>query len=128
MPPIIHRGLKTLKLCLSPRWDVVPGPLGSLTFPYLEAVIYEAISLKQLPALVRRSSSPLTSLILSLDSAHLPFDELRPLPGVTDLVIKGWRPEGGAMMRLLLEGYIPDLRHLTLRLQPFETLGSFRCC
>jgi len=125
MPPIIHQRLKTLKLRLSPRWDVAPRPLGSLTLPYLqEVMIYDAISLKQLPALVRRSSCPLTSLILSLDSAHLPFDELRPssLPGMTDLVIEGWRPDGGAMMRLLLEGYFPDLRHLTLRLQPFEML------
>jgi hypothetical protein len=101
---------------------VAPDLLGSLTLPCLQEVeISEAILLTQLPALVRRSSCPLTRLTLFLYSKDLSLDELQPLPGVTDLVIGAWKT-GDAMMRLLLEGYFPDLRHLTLRLQPFEVL------
>ena len=86
-------------------------------------VIYEAISLGQLPALVRRSSCPLTRLTLLHYSADLSLDELQPLPGVTDLVI-GVCEDNDAMMRLLLERYFPDLRHLTLRLRPFMVLWN----
>jgi len=103
---------------------VALDPLGSLTLPCLqEFVIHEAITLTQLPALVRRSSCPLTSLTLFLYSKHLPFNELGPLPGVTDLVI-GACEDSDAMTRLLLERYFPDLRHLTLHLQPFMVLWS----
>ena len=124
MPPIILHRLKTLDLHRSPYWDVKPDLLDSLTLPCLqEVVIYETISLTQLPALLRRSSCPLTSLTLFLDSIHFPFDELGPLPGVTDLVIGAW-DEVDAMMRLLLEGFLPDLRHLTLRLSSFMVLWN----
>jgi len=122
MPPIIHHRLETLHLHLSPERDVEPDLLGPLTLPCLqEVVIYDAITLTQLPALVRRSSCPLTSLTLFLDSEDLPLDELGPLPGVTDLVI-GACEDGDAMMGLLLEEYFPDLRHLTLRFSPFKVL------
>jgi len=122
MPPIIHHRLKTLNLGLSANWDAAPDPLGSLTLPCLqEVVIYNAILLlTQLPALVRRSSCPLTRLTLFLYSADLSLDELRPLPGVTDLVIGACTVN--VMMILLLDGYFPDLRHLTLRFEPFKVL------
>jgi hypothetical protein len=116
MPPIIHHKLKTLDLAGPPV-----SVLGSLTLPCLQELhIFDFPT--QLPALVRRSSCPLTKLMLIYINGELPFDELRPLPGVTDLVIEhlGERPDD--VKRLLLEGYFPDLRHLTLRLQPFQVL------
>jgi len=119
MPPVIHHRLKTLRLYRSLGWGTTPGPLDFLTLPCLqEVVIFETILLAQLPALVRQSSCPLTRL--TLDNDGLPFGELQPLPGVTDLVVGFWNMDGGAMMKLLL--YLPDLHHLTLRVQPFQEL------
>jgi len=121
MPPIIHHKLKTLHLGRS----VPPLLLGSLTLPSLQELhIYKLIILTQLPALVRRSSCPLTRLALSYFSeSELSFDDLRPLPGVTDLVVErlreGFEGRFEGIKRLLLGGYFPNLRHLTLRLQPF---------
>jgi len=114
---IIHHKLKILHL----RWDVPLVLLGSLTLPSLQELhIYKLILLTQLPALVHRSSCPLTRLtLLYFSEGELSFDDLRPLPGVTDLVVErlGERFEG--IKRLLLGGYFPNLCHLTLRLQPF---------
>ena len=51
------------------------------------------------------------------------FDDLRPLAGVTDLVVEHLHLKGTIeIKRLFLEGYFPDLCHLTLRLQPFWLL------
>jgi hypothetical protein len=119
MPPIIHHKLKTLYLGLCP-----PPVLGSLTLPCLqELLFYNVNDLTQLPALMRRSSCPLTKLTLFYHyGSELPIDELRPLPGVTDLHVGYWDGIPQDIKRLLLEGYFPDLRHLTLRLQPFKML------
>jgi len=125
IPPITHHRLKTLKLRLADRGAPDLRVLGSLTLPCLQEVeIFKIIHLVQLSALVRRSSCPLTKLTLHLDQIESPssFDELQPLPGVTDLVV-GY-DKGGAMKGLLLEEYFPDLCHLTLRLQPFEVLWN----
>ena len=128
MPPIIHHRLKSLELDQSVIWGVAPDLLGSLTLPCLQEVeIFEIIHLIQLSALVRRSSCPLTKLTfgLYLEQVEYSFDELQPLPGVTDLVVKYWvYDKGDAMIRLLLEGYFPDLRHLTLGLRPFDMLWN----
>jgi len=126
MPPIIHHRLKTLELHRSLGWGVAPDLLGSLTLPCLEEVeIFEDIHLTQLPALVRRSSCPLTKLTLHLQRAEFPFDEFQPLSGMTDLVVTFWEyDKGDVMRRLLLEEYFPDLRHLTLGLQPFKVLWN----
>jgi len=119
-PPIIHHALKTLILHAE-EWGIMPVLFGSLTLPRLQVLsINETILLKHLPALMHRSSCPLTKLILFLDVEYgLFLDEFRPLTGVTDLVVEGLN---AMIKRLLLEGYFPDLRHLTLRLQPFKEL------
>jgi hypothetical protein len=138
MPPIIHHRLKTLELLSTDR-VTAQNLLDSLTLPCLQEVeIFESILLTQLPALVHRSSCPLTKLGLYLDQV-LSFDELQPLPGMTDLVVMYLDDDdeddagdaGDMMMRLLLGGYFPNLLHLTLRLQPFEVLwelASYPCC
>ena len=122
MPPIIHHRLKTLSFPLS-NWGLSPDLLGSLTLPCLQEIEISRSThlINQLPALVRRSSCPLTKLTL-YQYRELPFDDLEPLPGVTDLVVKFWKSEGAMMTRLLLGGYFPDLCHLTLQLQPFRVL------
>jgi len=124
MPPIIHHRLKTLELHQSLGWGVAPYLLGSFTLPCLQEVeVFEDIHLKLLSALVRRSSCPLTKLTLHLQRVEFPFDEFQPLSGMTDLVVRFWEhSKGDALMRLLLEGHFPDLRHLTLGIQPFEVL------
>jgi len=122
MPPIIHHRLKTLSFPLS-DWGLAPDLLSPLTLPCLQEIeISKGTHLiNQLPALVRRSSCPLTRLTL-YQYHELPFGDLEPLPGVTDLVVKFWISGGETMMRLLLGGYFPDLCHLTLQLQPFRVL------
>src|SRR5258707_12097020 len=107
MPPIIHHRLKTLRLA---RWNQEPDLLGPLTLPCLQEIEISGNTdlITRLPALVRQSSCPLTRLTL-YQYHKLPFDELQPFPGVTDLVVEFWKSEG-TMMRLLLElGYFPDL-------------------
>jgi len=122
MPPIIHHRLKTLELYPAERWDAVPDLLVPLTLPCLRKVSTNELTLlTQLPALVCRSSCPLTSLTLFLNSEDLPFDESGPLPGVTDVVIENCA-DVDAMTRLLLGEYLPDLRHLTLGFNAFEML------
>jgi len=119
MPPIIHHKLKTLHL----RWHVPPVFFDSLTLPCLQEL--HIFNLTQLPALVHRSSCPLTKLTYSSfargDIDNMSVDDLRPLPGVTDLVVEHLDETDG-IERLLLEGYFPDLRHLTLRPRPFWSL------
>jgi len=119
MPPIIHHSLKAFRL----MGRGAPDFLVSLTLPCLREFEVFPIHLKQISALVRRSSCPLTKLTLYLEQVEYPFDEFQPLSGLTDLVVRFWeRSKGDALMRLLLEGHFPDLRHLTLGIQPFKVL------
>jgi len=124
VPPIIHHRLKILKFRHVLDWDVVPMLFGSLTLPCLQELdTDETVLLIHLPALVHRSSCPLTKLTLThYFEDQLVFDELQPLPGVTDLVVGALDVEPEVIKRLLLEGYFPDLRHLTLRSQVFLNL------
>jgi len=126
MPPIIHHRLKTLELHQSLECGVAPYLLRSFTLPCLQEVeVFQDSHLTQLPALVRRSSCPLTKLTLFLQRVEFPFDEFQPLSGMTDLVVRFWEHgKGDALMRLLLEGHFPDLRHLTLEIQPFKVLWN----
>jgi hypothetical protein len=117
VPPIIHRGLQTL------RWrdteDATRMLLDSLTLPCLHTAETDAVTVAHLPSLVHRSSCPLTRLTL-WEISGLPSN-LPPIPGVTDLVLA--KVHGDAMLKeLLLNGYFPDLRHLTLPLQAFVVL------
>jgi len=62
MPPIIHQRLKTLSLCYR-REDAARLLLDSLTLPYLQEFhTTKIVPLKYLPALVHRSSCPLTRI------------------------------------------------------------------
>ena len=121
--PIIHHRLKTLSLRDAQAWDVSSALLNSLTLPCLQELhTNEMVLLIDLPAFVHRSSCPLTRLTLLRDfEDELVFGDLRPLPGVTDLVVETLRKgcQADRIMKILLEEYFPDLRHLTLRLRPF---------
>ena len=125
-PPIIHYKLKTLSLCRAIDLDSATMFLDSLTLPCLQEVHTDKILLlKCLPALVHRSSCPAIRLTLSSSSENELelIGDLQPMPGVNDVVVLETSVEGDAVMRkLLLEGYFPDMRHLTLRLQPFLSL------
>jgi len=127
MRPIIHRRLKVF----GTRWDKYPfssaaSLLTSLTLPSLQEFHTNAmITLKYLPALVQRSSCLLTKLRLFKDFGDESpiFDSLlSPLPGVTNLVVETLDYDPGTISKLLLDGYFPDMRHLTLRLEPFRFL------
>jgi len=120
MPPIVHHRLKTL---IVHSW-AAPILLGSLTLPCLkELSINDTALLTHLPALVQRSSCPLTKLILFHVERWVSLDELQPLTGVTDLVVVGMVGGRIVIKSLLLDVYyFPDLRHLTLRFQPFIEL------
>jgi len=123
VPPIIHRGLKTLRLRSAEDWGTVQILIASLTLPCLQELdTDEPLILKHLPAFVHRSSCPLTRLTLFIDDDEddILFRDMQPLSGVTDLVVDAL-DEGQAVVikKLLLEGYFPNLRHLTLRLQAF---------
>ena len=127
MPPIIHRKLKIFGM----SWESYPlrttDFLSSLTLPSLQEFHTNAmltLSPTSLPALVQRSSCPLTKLRLfkNFGNEKFLFDNLQPLPGVTDLVLEALTYEPFVIKKLLLNGYFPDLRHLTLRLEPFRVL------
>jgi hypothetical protein len=122
MPPIIHRMLQKLHLRHNGSDLAVKHMLlDSLTLPCLRAIetdIYMEIT-ALLPSLLRRSSCPLTRITI-LDMVKLPSD-LNPLTGVTDLVLKEVY-DVSILKVLLLEGYFPDLRHLTLPLHSFIML------
>jgi hypothetical protein len=47
---------------------------------------------------------------------------LQPLPGVTDLALGNVVSAKDLLKKLLLEGYLPDLRQLTLRSKLFRVL------
>jgi len=123
-PPIIHHRLKNLIFNSGIRRGKV---LRSLTLPCLQEFHTNKMNLlKWLPALVQRSSCPLTritfDLIRSIENEDQGlFDDLQPLPGVTDLAIEYLEGLDQITMikRLLLEEYFPHLRHLILRLDAF---------
>jgi hypothetical protein len=118
MPPIIHN-LKAFGF----HSCVAADPLSTLTLPCLQEVEISNSNLAQLPALVRRSSCPLTRLTLHDNNHEFPHDD--PLPGVTDLFVESLDLKDSAMtMKFLLDGSFPDLRYLTLQLQPFEVLWN----
>ena len=131
IPPIIHQRLKTLSLSYGRDEDAVELLLGSLILPCLQAFhATEMMPLKYLPALVHRSSCPLTTITFNLTAEYRRygeyrlFDGMQPLPGVTDLVVHNVErpPQVVAIKRLLLEDYFPDLRHLILGQQSFRFL------
>jgi hypothetical protein len=85
------------------------------------------VLLTDIPALVHRSSCPLTRLALfyAYDTDLADVDRLQPLSTVVDLVVDGDVEKGRQapfIGKLLLEEYFPDLRRLTLGLQPFRRL------
>ena len=120
LSPTTHRTLKTLIMRSAQEWGVVPMFLDSLTLPCLQELDTDEMELlNRLPAFVRRSSCPLTKLALFLDIEYESLD-MQPLPGVTDLVVEALDEVRAVdSKKLLLEGYFPNLRHLTLRLQTF---------
>jgi len=107
--PSITQRLKTLTFCGYLDAGVIL--IRSLTLPCLEEFRTNKIALltpTSLPALVERSSCPLTKITLLHDL------EIRE---ATDLVLESSRVEP-----LNLEEYFPDLSRLTLQLQPFLRL------
>jgi len=117
MPPITHQKLKTLILCRA--HSNFEAMLRSLTLPCLQefGTDYLAVIPRYLPALVERSSCPLTRITL-FDIYGFPND-FHSLPGVTDLVLESPFVEYVHLEKLLLEEYLPNLSRLTLRLEPF---------
>jgi hypothetical protein len=132
IPPIVHHNLKTLIFNSGRHGRKAQEFLGYLTLPRLQQVeANETFLLNHLPALVHRSSCPLTRIILRLRShtsagEYGVFDDLQPLPGMTDLVVEslGDQNQSLSIQRLFLEEYFPDLRLLTLRLQTFYALWA----
>ena len=127
MSPIIHQRLEILRLS-GGRW--IPF-LGCLTLPRLQQFYStDLFPIQYLPALVHRSSCPLTRITFDLSpidtwSLYLElFDNMQPLPGVTDLVVNNI--EGvcqiAGIKKFLLEEYFPDLRHLILQQDSFYVL------
>ena len=131
MPHIIHQSLKALTLCGVSDPDVAAMLLVSFTLSHLQELRIDEMVLlapAYLPALVHRSSCPLTRITFFGDNInilpeHFNWHDLQPLPGVTDLVLESVDRRYVVDFRLL-EGYFPDLRHLTLRLEPFLTLWN----
>jgi hypothetical protein len=119
MPPIIHRMLQTLRLRYGNQRTLMF--LDSLTLPCLRAIETDIAMMVSalLPSFLRRSSCPLTRITI-LEMKELPSN-LHPLTGVTDLVLEEVY-DGSMLKGLLLEGYFPDLHHLTLPLHSFVNL------
>jgi hypothetical protein len=126
MPSIIHHRLKTLSVHDSRGDDLSTVLLGSLTLPCLQEFNTDEMALlEHLPALVHRSSCPLTRLAFfyDFDAYLVEFDRLQALPGVTDLVVDNTEEHQDTLIeKLLLGDYFPDLHRLTLRFQPFLSL------
>jgi hypothetical protein len=130
MSPIIHQRLKTIDLRgLLPY--MVHMLLGSFTLPCLQEFRSDGILfLEDLHALVHRSSCPLTRIALTRSSDNWEIvHDLRKIFGVTDLFLEHLEQyQTFAIKEFLLQEYFPDLRHLTLRLEPFLRLwdvGTF---
>jgi hypothetical protein len=124
LPSIIHQRLKKLRLSIGFK-EAAAMLLGSLTLPSLQEFHTNEMALLHpayLPALVHRSSCPLTMITLSR-CLEEDLDDLQPLSGVTDLVL-GPDTYNTAIRELLLEKYFPDLRRLTLRPDTFWLLWS----
>jgi hypothetical protein len=127
MPPITHHMLKSLTVLSHDA----SAPLDFLTLPCLQKFSTNTmILLIDLPALVHRSSCPLTRLSLSGDfsaaSAGSVFmNRVQPFSTVADLVVEGYiehKYQAPLIQKLLLEEYFPNLRRLTLGLLPFRDL------
>ena len=74
--------------------------------------------LAYLPALVHWPST-LIFKVVRIDSGLFSHLQLEPLPEVTGIVVESSGEESDLIKQLLLDGYFPDLRHVTLRLEPF---------
>jgi hypothetical protein len=123
MPPIIHQRLQILRC--ERGWaenSLVDMLLGSLTLPCLRAIQLDFETAANIPALVHRSSCPLSKIALYGDCRSQILTGMRPVPGVTDLVLHRIYDAKSMLKKLLLEGYLPDLRRLTLEPQHFNTL------
>jgi len=121
--PFIHQRLESLSLCSTRLRDVAATLLGSLTLPCLREFKTNELRLLSppyLPALVHRSSCPLTTLTLfrNLRGEMGYCDDLQPFPGVTDIRLVT-ADDTTFIRRILLQDYFPNLRYLTFRLQPF---------
>jgi len=118
---ITHQNLEVLGLFNASKAEAT-SILGCLTLPCLQELHTNQLVLLTpaiLPALVDRSSCPLTSITLSdvrMDESEILVD-MQPFPGVTDIVVETMSYL--AFKKLFLEEYFPDLLYLTLRLQPF---------
>jgi hypothetical protein len=125
MPPIIHQRLQSLRLQLDiyhHPMEVGPLLLGSFTLPCLRAIQTHIGAASTIPALVHRSSCPLSRITFHGGGWTEPLTGLRPLPGVTDLALGNVVSAKDLLKKLLLEGYLPDLRQLTLRSKLFRVL------
>jgi hypothetical protein len=123
MPPIIHQRLQILRC--ERGWaenSLVDMLLGSLTLPCLRAIQLDFETAANIPALVHRSSCPLSKIALYGDCRSQILTGMRPVPGVTDLVLHRIYDAKSMLKKLLLEGYLPDLRQLTLRSKLFRVL------
>jgi hypothetical protein len=122
--PIVHHMLQTLGLHARYNEDPeeVATLLGSLKLPCLQEFHTNRsifLTPAYLPALMHRSSCPLTSISLfNSDRNSETLHDLQPLPGVTDLILGSPR----IAMRKLLQEYFPDLRHLTIQLSDLDRL------
>jgi hypothetical protein len=134
MPPIIHQKLKTLSLSGVAR-VVKPMLFGSLTLPCLQEFHTDKILFltpAYLPALVHRSSCPLTRITLletyGGEAGLLDImNALKPLPGVAELVLENPRfNQRDASIVGKIEDYFPNVRLLTLRLKVFLVLWRSR--
>jgi hypothetical protein len=123
MPPIIHQRLQSLRCDRDYAGkDVVHMLFGSLTLPCLRAIQTDLRTAANIPALVHRSSCPLSKIALHRGGRTETLTNLRPVPGVTDLVLDDMVYQKALLEKLLLEGYFPDLRQLTLGPQDFCSL------
>ena len=127
MPLITHRRLKIFRV-YSLDTAIIATLLRSLTLPRLQEFhVNELASLTVacLPALVHRSSCPLTRCTFSFFSGRWgDFDGLQPLPGVTELVLINLESQSDFSLieKLLFEDYFPDMRYLVLVRDLFLTL------
>ena len=121
---ITHQNLKVLGLLDTGSSEGATAILGCLTLPSLQEFHTNTLAFLNpacLPALVHRSSCPLTGITLCRHLDESGCLDFQPFPGVTDLVLEHINAHG-TIVKLLLEAYFPDLLHLTLQLQPFRFL------
>ena len=127
IPLITHRRLEILRIYTHDT-AIIATLFRSLTLPRLqECHVNELVFLTPtyLPALVHRSSCPLTRVTFSFFSGTWrDFDDLQPFPGVTELVLINLESQSHTTQieKLLLEDYFPHMRHLILERDLFLTL------